>query len=149
MYSVFSPRRVLCKQRVLPAGRYRRLYAGSSDSVQAENIVPRPFCPYVSCSMPTIYFSDLLKMRLSSLVVLASGSSKTYRSLLLAVSSSTINKLSEYIIFKLPLFAIIASLLECFPNHSTAKEIRIKCRTSRWLVKTVVLRIRSLLVIWH
>jgi hypothetical protein len=149
MYSVFSPRRVLCKQRVLPAWRYRRLYAGSSDSVQAENIVPRPFCPYVSCSMPTIYFLDLLKMRLSSLVGLASGTSKKYRSLLLAVSSSTINKLSEYIIFKLPLFAIIASLLGCFPNHSTAKEIRIKCRTARWLVKTAVLRIRSLLVICH
>src|SRR4029077_14178824 len=103
MYSVFSLRRVLCKQRVLPAWRYRPLYAGSSDSVLAENIVPRAFCPYVSCLMPTIYFSDLVKMRLSSLVGLASGTSKTYRSLLLAVSSSTINKLSEYIIFKLPL----------------------------------------------
>ncbi len=61
--------------------------------------------------MPTIYFSDLLKMRLSSLVGLASGSSKTPRSLLLAVSSSTINKPSEYIILKLPPIAIIVSLL--------------------------------------
>ena len=102
MYSVFSPRRVLCKQRVLPAWRYRRLYAGSSDSVQAENIVPRPFCHYVSSSIPTIYFSDVLKMRLSPLVGLASGTSKTYRSLLLAISSSTINKLSEYIILNFP-----------------------------------------------
>ncbi len=35
MYSVVSPRRVLCKQRVLMAWRYRQLYAISSDSVQA------------------------------------------------------------------------------------------------------------------
>jgi len=40
----------------------------------------------------------------SPLVGVPSGTSKTYRSLLLAVSSSTINNPSEYIILKSPLF---------------------------------------------
>ena len=39
------------------------------------------------------------------------------------------------------------SLLKRFRIHSTAKEIRIKSRTPRWLVPIVGFRIRSLLVI--
>ena len=86
----------------------------------------------------------------SPLVGVPSGTSKTYRSLLLAVSSSKINNPSEYIILKLPLFvAITVSLLKRFRIHSTAKEIRIKSRTPRWLVPISVFRIRGLLVIWN
>jgi hypothetical protein len=40
----------------------------------------------------------------SPIVGVPSGTSKTYKSLLLAVSSSTVNKPSEYMILKLPLF---------------------------------------------
>ena len=42
-------------QAVRAAGvwRYRRLYASSSDSVQAGNVVPRPFRHRVSRSTPT------------------------------------------------------------------------------------------------
>jgi hypothetical protein len=43
---------------------------------------------------------------LRPLVAVPSATSKTYKSLLLAVSSSTINKPSEYIILKLPPFLI-------------------------------------------
>jgi hypothetical protein len=76
-----------------------------------------------------------------------SGAPKTWRSRLLAVSSSTIKKPSGYIILKIPLFfAITAFLLKRFNILSTAKEIRIKFRTPRWLVPIVVLRIRRLLV---
>jgi hypothetical protein len=85
-------------------------------------------------------------MRLSPFVCLASGISKTYRSLLLALSSSTIKKPSEYIVLT-PRFVITASLLKRFPIHSSAKEIRIKTGTPRRLVPIVALRIRSLLVI--
>ena len=72
--------------------------------------------------------------------------SKTSRSFVLAVSSSTIKKLSEYMIFKVLLFAIHASLVKRFKSYSTAKEIRIKARTPRRLVPIVVFEIRSLLV---
>jgi hypothetical protein len=53
---------------------------------------------YVSPSEPFRKFFDLLKMRLSPLVSLVSGTSNAYRSLLLALSSSTIKKLIEYIV---------------------------------------------------
>ena len=43
-------------------------------------------------------------------------------------------------------FMITAFLLKRFNILSTAKEIRIKFRTPRWLVPIVVLRIRRLLV---
>ena len=46
-------------------------------------------------------------------------------------------------------FAITVSLLKRFRIHSTAKEIRIKSRTPRWLVPIVVFGIRNLLVIWN
>jgi hypothetical protein len=72
--------------------------------------------------------------------------SKTSRSVVLAVSSSTIKKLSEYMILKILLFAIPASLVKRFKRCSTAKEIRIKARTQRRLVPIVVFEIRSLLV---
>ena len=36
-------RRMLRKRCVLPEWQYRRLYARSSDSIQAGNVVPRPF----------------------------------------------------------------------------------------------------------
>ena len=42
-YSVVSSRRMLRKRCVLPEWQYRRLYARSSDSIQAGNVVPRPF----------------------------------------------------------------------------------------------------------
>jgi hypothetical protein len=48
---------------------------------------------------------------LSPLLSVASGTSKIYRSLLLAVSSSTIREPSGYMILKIPPFAITASLL--------------------------------------
>jgi len=72
--------------------------------------------------------------------------SKTSRSVVLAVSSSTIKKLSEYMILKVLLFAIPASFVKRFQRCSTAKEIRIKARTQRRLVPIVVFEIRSLLV---
>ena len=64
----------------------------------------------------------------------------------LAVSSSTIKKLSEYMILKVLLFSIPASLVKRFKSYSTAKEIRIKARTPRRLVPIVVVEILSLLV---
>jgi hypothetical protein len=84
---------------------------------------------------------------LGPLVGVPSGTSNTYRSLLLAVSSSTINEPSGYMILKLLLSRSPASFVRTFPIHSTAKEMRIKSRTPRWLVPSVVLRISSLLVI--
>jgi hypothetical protein len=72
--------------------------------------------------------------------------SKTSRSFVLAVSSSTIKKLSEYMIVKVLLFAIPASLGKRFQRCSTAKEIRIKARTQRRLVPIIVFEMRSLLV---
>ena len=52
-YCAVSSRRMLRKRCVLPAWPCRRLYASSSDSAQPENVVPRPFCSYVSRSTPT------------------------------------------------------------------------------------------------
>ena len=72
--------------------------------------------------------------------------SKTFRSAVLAVSSSRIKKLSEYMILKASPIAIAASLLKRFKSYSTAKEIRIKTRTQRRLVPIVVFEIRGLLV---
>jgi hypothetical protein len=69
-------------------------------------------------------------MRLSSLVVLASGSSKTYRSLLLAVSSSTINKLSEYIIFKLPPFCDHRVFVRMLPESLNCQRDQDQMRDS-------------------
>ena len=53
---------------------------------------------------------------LSPLVGVPSGTSKTYRSLLLAVSSSTINKPSEYMILKLSPFGITSSFVRMLPD---------------------------------
>jgi hypothetical protein len=72
--------------------------------------------------------------------------SKTSKSVVLAVFSSTIKKLSEHMILKVLLFAIPASFVKRFQRCSTAKEIRIQARTQRRRVPIVVFEIRSLLV---
>ena len=100
-------------------------------------IVPRPFCPYVSCSMPTIYFSDLLKIRLSSLVGLASGTSKTCPSLLLGLSSSRINKPSEYIILNSPFcdhrvfVRMLPELLNCQRDQDQMQDFAVVGKNCR------------------
>ena len=53
---------------------------------------------------PTLHGPSGIGCVPSPLVGVPSGTSKTYRSLLLAVSSSTINNPSEYIILRIPLF---------------------------------------------
>src|ERR1700688_41847 len=72
--------------------------------------------------------------------------SKTSRSVALAVSSSTIKKLSECMILKVLPLRSSRLLLKRFESYSTAKEIRIKTRTQRRLVPIVVFEMRSLLV---
>src|ERR1700693_2617095 len=84
---------------------------------------------------------------LSPLVRVPSGTSKTYRSLLLAVSRSTINTPSEYIYYNILFLRSPQALLGHFTIYSTAKEIRIKSGAPRCLVLTVVFGMRSILVI--
>ena len=106
-------------------------------ALQADNIVPKLFCPYVSCSMPTIYFSDLLKIRLSSLVGLASGTSKTCPSLLLGLSSSRINKPSEYIILNSPFcdhrvfVRMLPELLNCQRDQDQMQDFAVVGKNCR------------------
>jgi hypothetical protein len=83
---------------------------------------------------------------LRPLVAVLTGNSKTLRSLLLAVCSSTISEPSGYILLKFLSFSVTIFLRA--RNYSTAKEIA-KCRTPRWLIRTVVFRIRSLPVSWN
>jgi len=55
-----------------------------------------------------------------------SGTSNTYRSLLLAVSSSTINTPSGYMILKLSPFAITASFVRTLPNSLNCDQDQIQ-----------------------
>jgi hypothetical protein len=75
--------------------------------------------------------------------------SKTPRSVVLAVSRSTIKRLSEYILLKILLLRSPHLYLSASKFILTAKEIRIKTRTQRRPVPIVVFEIRSLLVTRH
>jgi hypothetical protein len=75
--------------------------------------------------------------------------SKTPRSVVLAVSSSTIKRLSEYILLKILLMRSPHLYLNASEFTLTAKKIRIKTRTQRRPVPIVVFEIRSLLVTGH
>src|SRR5262249_8025917 len=86
---------------------------------------------------------------LNPFVRLPSGTSKTSRSLLLEVSSSTINKPSEYMILKIPIFLRSPRLCQKHCPIQLATQIRIKSWTPHWLVPTVVFKIDSRLVIWN
>jgi hypothetical protein len=79
--------------------------SGKSGEVQRSNGVLRRVKRPIECGPSGI------GCVLSPLLSVASGTSKIYRSLLLAVSSSTLNEPSEYMILKIPPFAITASLL--------------------------------------
>src|ERR1700745_1742555 len=61
-YFAASLPRTLRKRSGPRAWRYRLPCANSSDSLQAENVVPRHFWHYVSPSTPTIYLFKLSKM---------------------------------------------------------------------------------------
>jgi hypothetical protein len=75
--------------------------------------------------------------------------SKTPRSVVLAVSSSTIKRLSEHILLKMMLLRSPRLYLSASEFTLTAKKIRIKTRTQRRPVPIVVFEIQSLMVTWH